>query len=202
MKTYWLTGQEQSRKKKLKKSETLQAKPTEPSTRSSMKQPNKASYSKDLQSRRLSLESPKKLRFAPSTSVHSSPKSSPSRKLDPTDRVQSCDRIRSSSTWDTTDPRFDSNWYLIGKRNSYPCLGMNCKICKRLDRTHVQGTENQKLASPRQCLKHQQKGKVSRLTSSFVSCLGEKKYFVVYDKFQDGNLCHSESEPFLPPKMF
>ncbi|KAG8192121.1 hypothetical protein JTE90_027768 [Oedothorax gibbosus] len=200
MKTFWLTGQEEWRKKKPKLSETMPtSKVVQPTRRSSMKQPNISSYTGSIKSRRLSLESPKKLRFAPSTSKPSSPKLLSSWNLFLTDKVQLCDRIRQSSPCNEHDRKLNSSWYHhIGQRNSYPHLDIKRCACQEMACPYVNVLSAADYQKGDQILKYNHK-EMPKLTSSFVSCFGKKKSFVVHERFQEGNsvLCHSQSEPFL-----
>lgn len=206
MYTYWLIGQDGSRKKEPPTDMYEQTIPdlSKSTARSSMKQSNILTDS----CRTSTQESPKKLRFAPENSITVCDKHD-----DAKDIVQSCNSLDvniKSMCNSISDSDFQpennslltlSQWCLVSKRNSCPCLMDNCNFCCRkqdLNAEKIISSNNKSdlIVSELYSL-HKQWGKVGKL-ASIVSHL-EEKYVVVYDKLSTETLriSHSESEPYL-----
>ena len=217
MATYWLTGQEEYRKKSLQKSGTIQTPDVlKPVTRSSLKH---SKFSKFNTNRRLSLESQKKIRFA-STKSKNLLKINSSALTDKSDSILELVNENSAQGFPTAS---SSSICLMSKQNSCPCLKDDCEACDKPQK------EMAAFEPPRLCIDESPVDKLSlaeeahnhfkhyngwrRLSrfSSFVSCLGSGE---VNDAFYDkvlnrGNevnhlpiIGHSESEPFLPHLCF
>lgn len=206
MHTYWLIGQDGSRKKEspTDNNEQMISESSKITARSSMKQSNILT-----DSNRISIqESPKKLRFAPENSLTVCDKHD-----DKKDIVQSCNSLNINTTSmcnSMTDSDFQpennslltlSQWCLVSKRNSCPSLVDNCNFCCQKQNLNTEenissNTKSDLIVSELYSL-HKQWGKVGKL-ASIVSHL-EEKYVVVYDKLSDETLkiSHSESEPYL-----
>lgn len=205
MYTYWLIGQDGSRKKELltDNQQTI-SDLSKITARSSMKQSNILTDSR----RTSTQESPKKLRFAPENSLTICDKHG-----DKKDVVQSCNSLNINTTSmcnSISDSDFQpennslltlSQWCLVSKRNSCPCLVYNCNFCCQKQDLNTEkiissNTKSDLIVSELYSL-HKQWGKVGKL-ASIVSHL-EEKYVVVYDKLSNETLkiSHSESEPYL-----
>lgn len=206
MYTYWLIGQDGSRKKEPMTDNQKQtiSDLSKITSRSSMKQSNILSDSR----RTSTQESPKKLRFAPENSLTVSDKHD-----DKKDIIHSCNSLNINTTSmcnSISDSDFQpennslltlSQWYLVSKRNSCPCLMDNCNFCCQKQHLNAENiissnTKSDLIVSELYSL-HKQWGKVGKL-ASIVSHL-EEKYVVVYDKLNNKTLkiSHSESEPYL-----
>lgn len=206
MHTYWLIGQDGSRKKEspTDNNEQMISESSKITARSSMKQSNILTDS----NRTSTQESPKKLRFAPENSLTVCDKHD-----DKKDIVQSCNSLNINTTSmcnSMTDSDFQpennslltlSQWCLVSKRNSCPSLVDNCNFCCQKQNLNTEenissNTKSDLIVSELYSL-HKQWGKVGKL-ASIVSHL-EEKYVVVYDKLSDETLkiSHSESEPYL-----
>lgn len=195
MHTYWLTGQDVSRKKG-----TLASKPEQAidvpkfATRSSLKQSNKLADSNRVTTQ----ESPKKLRFAPGSSLAVCDKN-----INPQNIVQFCNSLNDSVFRNENSSLLAfSRWCLISKRNSCPCLMDNCSFCCRTKYANAEKNifppiNKSDLVVPELHSFHRRWERVEKL-ASFVSRL-EENYVVVYDKLSNKafNISHSESEPFL-----
>ncbi|XP_035217015.1 guanylate cyclase 32E-like, partial [Stegodyphus dumicola] len=218
MSTYWLVGQEAYRKKKVQKHNSSIQTPDvlRSVTRSSLRH---SKYSKFNPNRRLSLESQKKLRFAPSSpktfafKVPSTEKTMAQQNIEPGGKFDDKNQQQYASIFSA------SSSYSIPKRNSCPCLGEDCAICSHSQR---ENSGLQTLAARTESLTQDEKPTIYTNSShrnvpswrrmarfsSFVSCLGsgEVRDFVVHDKMELGwkenkrlsIIGHSESEPFLP----
>lgn len=205
MYTYWLIGQDGLRKKELltDNQQTI-SDLSKITARSSMKQSNILTDSR----RTSTQESPKKLRFAPENSLTVCDKH-----VDKKDVVQSCNSLNINTTSmcnSISDSDFQpennslltlSQWCLLNKRNSCPCLVDNCNFCCQKQVLNTEkiissNTKSDLIVSELYSL-HKQWGKVGKL-ASIVSHL-EEKYVVVYDKLSNETLkiSHSESEPYL-----
>lgn len=205
MYTYWLIGQDGLRKKELltDNQQTI-SDLSKITARSSMKQSNILTDSR----RTSTQESPKKLRFAPENSLTVCDKH-----VDKKDVVQSCNSLNINTTSmcnSISDSDFQpennslltlSQWCLLSKRNSCPCLVDNCNFCCQKQDINTEkiissNTKSDLIVSELYSL-HKQWGKVGKL-ASIVSHL-EEKYVVVYDKLSNETLkiSHSESEPYL-----
>lgn len=205
MYTYWLIGQDGLRKKELRTDNHQTISDLSKITaRSSMKQSNILTDSR----RTSTQESPKKLRFAPENSLTVCDKHA-----DKKDVVQSCNSLNINTTFmcnSISDSDFQpennslltlSQWCLVSKRNSCPCLADNCNFCCQKQDLNTEkiissNTKSDLIVSELYSL-HKQWGKVGKL-ASIVSHL-EEKYVVVYDKLSNETLkiSHSESEPYL-----
>lgn len=216
MSTYWLAGQEDCRKRNLHKSSSSIETPDvlKSVTRSSLKY---SKYSKHNLNRRLSLESQKKIRFAPSN-LKNSPKIGLSKIKDPLKNNIKNENFNNDQHGFVMLP---PNSCLISKRNSCPCLTEECESCvsKETELTEVvtpklvlEQSPPEKLSIVQTTTNHHHRNitgwrRLSRF-SSFVSCLGsgEVNDFLIYEKMGDKNtehkhlsvMGHSESEPFLP----
>lgn len=210
MSTYWLTGQEDYRRKHLLKSSTsinnLDARRS--ATRSSLKH---TKYSRFNPNRRLSLESQKKIRFAPSSNSNNSPLLDSFRT---SDTSENCVLLQNSTDHQDT---VSSSSCLMTKQTSCPCLSEDCDNCLNshreltemgMPRLVLQKSPMEKLSLVEANSNHDQDHyhgwrRLSRF-SSFVSCLGsgEVNDLLIYDKGNEVKhlpvIGHSESEPFLP----
>lgn len=187
MHTYWLISQDASRKKNPQSSKperTIDV--PKISTRSSLKQSFKLTDTNHVPTQ----ESPKKLRFAPESSLSICKKSGDSQNT-----AHICDSIdhRTSHSVMTL-----SGWCLVGKGSSCPCLVDNCDYCYHTKRIKSEKfilpfKNKSDFIVPEACSFHRSCDKDKQLTSD----LEEK--LVVYDKLRNMNLSisHSESEPFL-----
>lgn len=217
MSTYWLTGQEDYRRKNFKKSGTIQTPDVlKPVTRSSLKH---SKFSKFNTNRRLSLESQKKIRFASTKSKNLLQINSPAYN----DKSNSIVELGNEDNAQCLPATSASSTCLMSKQNSCPCLKDDCGACENSQRELVPSD------TPRLCVDKSPLNKLSlaeisdkhfkhyngwrRLSkfSSFVSCLGLGDVNnAFYDKLiQRGNevnhlpiIGHSESEPFLPHLCF
>ncbi|XP_071034347.1 guanylate cyclase 32E isoform X3 [Parasteatoda tepidariorum] len=183
MSTFWLTGQEEHRIRKLKKN----------ATRSSLR------HSK--LNRRLSLESQKRLRFA---AVN--PKASQENFSLVRERSESGLEIDLSNS---VQPLISNS--TLPKRNSCPCLGDTCERCLKslTPKVILENSSTEKVSEVKNTSKRSLPGwrKMSRF-SSFVSCLGSGEVndtsdfdelgFLRLDSKHLSVIGHSESEPFLP----
>ncbi|CAL1291491.1 unnamed protein product [Larinioides sclopetarius] len=216
MKTYWLVGQEEYRNRKQQKhSFSIQTPDVLRSvTRSSLRH-NK--YPKFNANRRLSLESQKKIRFAPSSPKTFVLKPTPNEISSSHDKFESGVELDESLSQQQDYQESSPPIRLLAKRNSCPCLGQNCDQCLRSQKDMFE------FVTPRLVLEEVPLDEMGQTNlpqrnypgwrrmskfSSFVSCLGsgEVNDFEAYDKIANSQgpekhlsvIGHSESEPFLP----